>query len=361
MIGATGVAVTTAATPAAAAEQDLTGSAFLWANDPSTPLGEPYTPSPQYQYNSTSPLTAVNTIRRIPVAPGQYSVKFPGIAHPFITHVTAYGNDHAYCVSHRGVLNFEFRFVEAGVNCYSAAGEPVDHRFTMTLIAVGSSWRGRPLAYLEGGLAGGQPLVDFNSSGAANSVEKIDRGTYAVRLPNLGAVAGHVQVTPAGFEPVRCKVAGWGPDGTTQVIYVRCFDRNGNASDTRFSLTYAERLNILGLSAGFDPDGHDSAYAWANQPSTATYAPSPFYQFNNFTNDAATASRLGTGDYAMKFQHANLGAGNVQVTAYGWGNEYCGVMRWNPSEGIRVWCRDANGQPVDTLYDVAFTGPFVIG
>jgi len=63
----------------------------------------------------------------------------------------------------------------------------------------------------------------------------------------------------------------------------------------------------------------------------------------------------------MKFQHANLGTGNVQVTAYGWGNEYCGVVRWNPSEGIRVRCRDANGQPVDTFYDVAFTGPFVIG
>jgi hypothetical protein len=50
----------------------------------------------------------------------------------------------------------------------------------------------------------------------------------------------------------------------------------------------------------------------------------------------------------------------VEVTAYGWGPEYCSIAWWN-SGGIQVRCFAPGGAPADSYFDVAFTGPFVIG
>jgi len=184
---------------------------------------------------------------------------------------------------------------------------------------------------------------------------------YTVRLPNLAASAGHVQVTAWYDFWALCKVANWGPSGSDEIVNVRCYNRTGAAKDVLFSLTYVNQLNILGLSSGFDPDGHDSAYAWASQPGTASYPPSTNYQFDNFTNNAATGTRTATGTYGMTFGNSNLNVGDAQVTAYAGGTQFCGIAYWNAGAGIQVRCYALDGTPADSYYTIAFTGPFVIG
>jgi hypothetical protein len=362
----TAAALVAPGTPAAArSPQDGEGGGFVWANLPSSPPGVPYTPSPAYQYNSRSPHAAVNTVEHLPGEPGRYRVTFPGLVSPDVSglgvpHVTAYGGDGSTCYIEAFGRTFTYTHIDVG--CFSPAGHRVDGRFTASLITAMASWQGRPMAYMYAPAAGLFLRWGFNSSGAENTVTLTGQGRYEVRLPNLAAGAGHVQVTAYGTGG-RCKVDRWVPDGTTQVVHVLCFDRTGNpTSDLGFFLTYVERLNLLGLSTGFDPDGHDSAYAWANRPTASDwYTPNPLYQFANSTNDAATARRIGPGDYVVKFQDVDLNTGNVQVTAYGPGTEYCGVVNWNSFAGIRVRCHNVGGVPVDTRFAVAFTGPFVVG
>jgi len=341
------------------------GAGFVWASDASAPFNVEYSPPSAWQYNSSSPFTVVNKVRRIPSELGSYGVTFPNLSGVGVVHVTPYGGDAAYC-NVEGVLNnFEFNFQEVYVQCYSLDGARIDHRFTASLTNVQSSWEGRPMAYLTGGGLAGQPSrwdANVNSTGAVNTVTRDATGSYYVRLPNLGGPGGHVQVTAFSNQAVHCKPAYWFPDGSAELIYVQCFDHTGGLVDSVFGLTYVDQLNILGLSTGFNPDGHDSAYAWANQPFTdESYQPDSSYQFANSSATAASASRTGPGSYGMRFQGVNLGTGGAQVTAYGWGPELCVIAYWNVGDGIQTRCYDPWGTPADTYYDVSFTGPFTIG
>jgi hypothetical protein len=182
-----------------------------------------------------------------------------------------------------------------------------------------------------------------------------------VHLPNLGASAGHVQVTAYGKDTNRCKVAGWGPSESTQHVAVRCFAVDGSPADARFTLTYVQDGNILGEEICCYPNGNPSAYAWANEPASASYTPNANYQFSRIRDDYATASRSGPGSYSIKFQHTGLGDGNVAVTAWGNGPEFCKVAYWDDAAGILTRCFTAGGLPSDSEYDVAFTGRWVLG
>jgi len=347
------VAVAGPARPAAAGPGGE-GAAFVWS-DLLSPGSDPHTPSPTYQFNSTSPQAAVNTVRHLPGPAGHYEVRFPGLglsgpAGFGVAHVTAYGGDSTACSVTAITRHVELNDTAIEVSCFSPSGQDADSLFTASLTTVRTSGGGRPMAYMiatPSGLVG-----DFNSTGAWNSVTREATGSYVVRLPNLGAFGGHAQVTAMGAR-TRCKVVGWGPEGATQVVRVLCSGVDGNRRDSSFMFTYVEGLDVLGRP----PGGHDSAYAWADQPSAGLYRPRPSYQFDNGGNLAATAGRFGPGDYVMRFADADLSRGNVQVTAYGWGNEYCGVVGWLVGDGIRVRCFDAAGAPVDAFYDVAFTGP----
>lgn len=340
------------------------GAGFVWASDASAPFNVEYSPPSAWQYNSSSPFAVVNTVRRIPSVLGFYGVKFPNLSGIGVIHVTPYGGDAAYCNVHGFLRNFEFNFQEVYVQCYSLAGDRIDHRFTVSLTNVQTSWQDRPMAYLTGGGLAGQPSpvdANVNSTGAVNTVTRSAAGSYVVRLPNLGGSGGHVQVTAFSNLAVHCKPGSWFPDGSAAVINVHCFDHTGSPVDSVFELTYVDQLNILGLSTGFNPDGHDSAYAWTDQPFTDSYQPDPSYQFANSTATAGSASRNGPGSYGMSFQDVNLSNGGVHVTAYGGGSELCVIAYWNVWAGIQTRCYDQSGTPVDTYYDVSFTGPFVIG
>ena len=74
------------------------------------------------------------------------------------------------------------------------------------------------------------PAYQWNSRHSFTAVNTITRtavGSYTVRLPDLGAVSGTVLVTAYGPGTNNCKVLGWGPSGTAQLVNVRCFTATG--------------------------------------------------------------------------------------------------------------------------------------
>jgi hypothetical protein len=353
---ATVIAGLIAPATAHAAPSGARGSAFVWANQPSSPS---YTPSATYQWNSRHTFAAVNTVTRSGV--GRYTVRLPDLAAASGTvHVTAYGASTHHCKVANWFPSGTAQLIN--VRCFTRTGALVDTFYTLSYTNpggfpwdLGYVWANQPTS----GSYVPSPSYQANSSGATNRIDRLGVGAYRVRLPNLGRAAGHVQVTAYGTGPERCKVGSWGPVGAEQNIRVRCYGLTGSPVDTRFTLTYVRNGNILGASPlCCHPDGHPTAYAWANQPTAASYTPAPAYQFADFGQ--STISRLGVGSYAVH-PPRSLSNGNVQITAYGDGSAQCKVSSWTSASGIRVLCFTTAGRPVDTFYDVSFVGPFIIG
>jgi hypothetical protein len=118
--------------------------------------------------------------------------------------------------------------------------------------------------------------------------------------------------------------------------------------------------------------GHPTTYAWTNDSSSESFTPASGYAFGS-GSQGLLASRTGEGAYGMRIGSAAR-FGNVQITAYGWGSEYCKVAYWTEVSGIQIRCFDGTptaaadtlyygpgAAAVDTLYDVAHTGPYLIG
>jgi len=344
---------------ARAAPSGPQGSAFVWANQPTSTS---YLPSPPYQWNSRHSFTAVNTITRTGV--GSYTVRLPDLgAVSGTVLVTAYGSTANYCKALSWGPSGTAQLVN--IRCFTPVGVLADTPFTMSY-ANHTGVVGSDLAYVWANQSTAVSYVpsqpyQANSSGATNRIQRLGKGIYLVRLPNLGRSGGHVQVTAYGPGPERCKVGSWRPNGTEQDIRVFCRTRNGTPADTRFTLTYVRDGNVLGEPVCCEPDGNPTDYAWANQPSAAApYTPDPLYQFTGSAQQI-TITHLAKGSYAVHVPDS-LNRGNVQITAYGGSNSaQCKVNSWTPATGIRVLCFSTAGSLVDSLFDVSFVGPFVIG
>jgi M6 family metalloprotease-like protein len=191
------------------------------------------------------------------------------------------------------------------------------------------------------------PNYTYNGSGRGIQITRNSVGSYAVRFADLSSVGsggGHVQVTAYGPGNERCKVESWdslrGGDFTASV---RCFDTAGNPVDTRYTVLVSKPLNRVS----------NLGYAWANQPTASRYTPNPNYAYNGSGRDIQI-TRNSVGSYAVRFAGFG-GGGNVQVTAYGPGNEHCKVGEWDPYSVnfiAYVRCFNTAGNPVDTSYTI---------
>jgi len=190
----------------------------------------------------------------------------------------------------------------------------------------------------------------MNSSGGTNTVTWLEPGLARVDFPGLGnEVGGNVQVTAFASFSQRCKVQNWFPSGTTLQVFVRCHSITGVPTSLPFTASYVRRAGTPGTEGG---------YVWADQPSNPyLYTPSLTYQWNSAGGNN-TIQRTGTGSYSINFPNQNFLGGTVEVTAYGFGNEYCKVQNWFPNgsnQQVNVKCFAPNGTPADSLFTAKFT------
>ena len=186
----------------------------------------------------------------------------------------------------------------------------------------------------------------YNSSGGTNHITQYATGQYRVDFPGLGsAVGGDVQVTAYGSGSERCKVSGWNSSGSTLQVYVNCYTTAGVLTNTLFTANYVRRS---------DHPGGEGGYVWANDQYSSSYTPSATYSWNSTGGSISISHTAGTGSYSVTLGGQNLGGGTVEVTAYGGTNTYCKVAGWGGSN-INVSCfNGANGQPVESQFDLIF-------
>ncbi|HEY3181299.1 MAG TPA: hypothetical protein VGJ77_00570 [Gaiellaceae bacterium] len=182
-----------------------------------------------------------------------------------------------------------------------------------------------------------------NSTGALNTIERTGTGAYTVHFTKLGIYyGGTVDVTAYGSGSENCKVGSWGPSLSDMRVYVRCFDAAGSPVDTQFAAAFTRPTS----SSQF-------GYVWANNPSSASYTPNSWYQFNS-SGASNTVTHSSTGLYQVKFPGIGGSGGTVKVTAYGYGNEYCKATSWS-SFGSDVYVNVACQTPTGVLDDAYFT------
>jgi hypothetical protein len=183
---------------------------------------------------------------------------------------------------------------------------------------VGYVWNDLPS---QSGCHSPAPYYSYNSRVTANSICRTGIGSYVVHFPRLASSGGNAQVTTYGSAPANCKVAYWIPNGTEEQVGVNCFTFSGAARDSNFTASF---------TAG-GGSANTIAFAWANNPSAASYTPSSTYQYNN-RGGLANITRSNTGAYTVSFPNSSgaSATGGVKVTSYGSGSSVCKVVNWGP-------------------------------
>ena len=173
----------------------------------------------------------------------------------------------------------------------------------------------------------------LNPAGGAVTATRNSTGSYTVTFPNSGIGTGwSVQATAYGSNANYCNIGSWGA-GAAQVL---CYNPAGAASDSSFTVLAVSNTN----------DKH-IAFAWANQQTTASYAPLASYSFN--PGGAITITRGSTGTYTVAFAGLNGAGGTVQIDAYG-GSVNCYSGGWGGGFTASVNCLDPSGNPVDSQF-----------
>jgi hypothetical protein len=310
---------------------------YVWAFNPTSAS---YSAASSYSFNRSG---GGITITRPAGTTGQYTVRFAGLSALLgaksTVKVTGYFPDNAYCKPTSPKLASNI----VKVRCFNGTtGAPVNAYYTVFVTR-----NYVELAFAHAQLPTGNnyaPLASasWNPAGGIR-VFRFSTGEYQVKFLKLGSRltsnGGHVQVSVINTGGQHCKVRGWGgsPD---LLINIGCMKRNGTPQDLKFNVLFLMPNNHLG-------------YAWADQPSAASYTPSSFYSHNS-SGGGVSITRSSTGKYTVTW--SGLGAdlldgGDVQVTAYGGGTAQCKVESWG-SQSANVRCFAPNGALVDSFYDV---------
>jgi hypothetical protein len=363
LVGATGAA--SAAAPRPVAPATATRPAFVpynywgWVNVTTTASGL-YTPAAINRGNSTG---RRNTVFH--AGPGVYVITMRGLANFGGTvQLTSIGSPNRFCRSSYWSPSDADELVY--VECFNSASLHADATFTAQFLY--TNYESHRFAYLWAD----NPSADydltsvddsafsFNSAGGPNHVTRTGTGHYAVILPGLGVAKGDVQVTPyhegavtsaspAGITFTDCKVAGWSPSGSDELIYVYCFDVNGDPSDSQFNLIFTERAGLKG------PGGGPFAYLLAQKPSTASYSPKAAYRYSS-AGHAPSITRQGTGKYTVTLPGMPAG-GTVKVTAYGTNATRCTIKSFVTSgspQKVRVSCWTLTGTAIDSKFTLSY-------
>jgi hypothetical protein len=279
---------------------------------------------------------------------GVYTIRFPGqAAKGGVVHVTAINTGPRFCQAVRWGASGADEVVM--VLCSQPGGALTPTAFSAFFES--SSGPAGPIngefGYVDWNDPTGTMIDQYNSAGALNSVTPIGVGLYEVRLPGLmtaGPVDGSLQATAVGSTPARCKVRNWTSAPAGQVAYVACFNAAGAPFRTRFTLTYQYNQSLRG--AGWPP--RYFGYLWFRPP----VGPPPTNFNSQLGFGANTLMGAGAGLSLVTFPRLAVLPDNIQVTAAGWGADFCNLLfQWThtPTDTIvrDVACYNSGGARVN--------------
>ena len=350
-----GLACALAVASAGAAQAATTSRiGWVWASNPTDT--SPYTPDPSYSYNSAG---GAITITRL--GAGYYEVQFAKLSTGVVggdVQATEYSGS-GYCMASGWSFTTKGRVVTAYVNCYDASGNASDNTFTLLYQMhsgnIGNAGRG--LAYLRAdqpstGSYTPTGALQYNSTGASNSIVRHSVGNYTATLPGLTRNGGSVQVTAfLGNAAARCKVSGLSSNSNATFVDVLCFNSSGQAADEAFDLAYSDRESF-GHTNSATARG---AYALTNKPlDKSSYTPTLAFQYNGFGTGNLAAIKDGKGIDTVSIPgDIAYSTSNVLVTSFDSTSNYCNVQNWS-SSAIAINCYAQGGVPVDSKFYAAF-------
>jgi hypothetical protein len=325
---------------------------YVWANQPATPF---YVADTGYEYNSSGqPIEITRT------GVGDYTVRFVGLSSSGgVAQVSPYGVTNSDTCT---LLYYRPKGTDllVRVRCFDGHGSPTDSRF----IAHFTDQRAAPayFAYLfahdpdpAGGSYHPAKSYAYDSTGVPITVTRVQAGRYQVHLGSLDATFprpywdGFFRATAYSPDPVRCEVLDpWFV--IPHEVPVRCYDPDGMAVDSAFTLTYANGVNVLG-----EPATHATVMA-KPQP-----AGDPFVAGWSNPGGKPIATRIGVGDYLVAFPALGGPFGHAIAAAHGTPPQQCSIASWYQFGGAahaRVRCWDAGGAGIPTdvwAFNVAFT------
>ena len=207
----------------------------------------------------------------------------------------------------------------------------------------------------EAGIVLAQAEASYNRSGGGIVVTRVPgtTGRYVARFRTLSGVLNGkstVHVTAAGvsYGASYCKPVGGFL--VRDSVEVRCYRiGTGTPVNTDFA------LDVLGKRA-------DRAFAFANQPTAASYAPASAGSYN--PGGTIRVVRDQPGIYRVVFTNMSAymldgAGGHVQVNAVGTGKVHCLVDRWEKTTDVIVYvaCYAPSGARADSKFTTQVTGP----
>ena len=338
-----------------------------WLDDADRPFDEEYVPPANYRLNVKS-IVRLETgfYRIIPDSPTKLDV-------PDLVQVTAYGSDNTRCKS--DIVGDATRITTWDVVCHDASGARADSRFVYSAFMM-AGIQGKAAGGLFFGTAGVM-VSSFSTLLGTVTGKRNGVGDYTMSMTRVASTSrgGTVQVTAdqGVTDDTYCKAVAWSPDPntpTTMNIQVRCFrsgvDELGSSKRADVSFYF---LYDLDIPTRFNR----GAYAWANDATSPSYQPNPFYTFMTGpefgqSSTSATGSLLkkpdgteDTGHYKMVYKGLNEDVpwnAYVFTGAHGPTSEYCKILFWGRPFNcsvdcdieVHTLCFDSAGKRKNTKY-----------
>jgi hypothetical protein len=306
------------------------------------PTGSSYAPLPYLSYNASG--GAMN-ITRPAGTTGRYIVTFKGLSAVLGTsnavHVTEYGLNDTYCKPVNGRLVAD----KLEVRCFRAStGAAANAAFTVVVLGRASK---AVFAYANQPTATDYPAAgaaSFNPKGSTR-VYRSGVGRYTVVFAGYASEvpvgnSGHAQVNAVGTGKAHCVVDDWGDASTPNLkVDVSCYTPAGALVDSKFTAFFQL------------PHAH-AAYAFAHEPTTPSYSPSPGTTWNP-AGGSVNITRTGVGDYTVTWtgvDPAIIDGGTVQVSGYAEGIQCKATSLFNA--GAMVHCFGPGGGAKDANFSV---------
>lgn len=149
------------------------------------------------------------------------------------------------------------------------------------------------------------PNYGGNSAGATNAISRLGAGWYRVTLAHVGAPNGNVLVSALSSHPRFCLPDTWTETGsapTDETVDVRCYDKTGLPSNTRFIVNWLSATDVggrLGYANNWSPTSGSSAAA---------------YQYDSF-GGTISVWPASSGNAELHIPYLGSYRGTVQVSA----------------------------------------------
>ena len=251
--------------------------------------------------------------------------------------------------------NFVRRFSPMGAAALVCALGAASADSAQAATKVGWLWASQPT---DTSPYAADPSYSYNSASGAITISRLGMGYYKVNFAGLGvnALASNVQVSAYGTNGY-CASAGWGSKGAGNgaLMWVTCFDPNGNLADAKFTLLYQSYTSPIGNGERGRALVYDGAPSSIFTPTSYTY---------NSTGGTNSIVHNGNGNYTIVMPGLVGNGGHVQVTAlvdygspstpgarckvYGWSTDLAGTT-------AAIQCFNKAGAYSDEQFSFAYT------